>query len=424
MTTHFEDRDPFAVLRADDTPLDPSTDFRRRLRSRLEQGAALPKGIDMSITLDETPSATAGSPVVERPGALPYLTVGDGRAAIEWYTGVLGGRLRGEPITMDDGSVGHAEIEIGGGVVYLAETSPDLGLAAPAPGAVSVSLMLAVPDTDRAVAAARAGGATVQREPYEGHGSRTGAIIDPFGHRWMLTGPTRSQAVSRARRGDLIYPSLCVPDVEAAVRFYGSVLGWRYDPETRQVTNLGHRLGISSLGDVRTVFCVYAVDDLDTTRAAIVAAGGRDVTEPGGHPGSLDAVDDQGTRFAVYVPDVDEPRGALHPSGHGELTYLTVETRDSGALRDFYGSVLEWEFTAGRIDDGWEVDDARPQIGIAGGARTHAAVAMWAVDDIDGAVARVRQAGGEVISEPERMPYATVAECRDDQGLRFYLGQY
>ncbi|MGU3292846.1 VOC family protein [Williamsia sp. M5A3_1d] len=423
MTTHPEGRDPLAVLRADDTPLDPSADFRRRLRTRLERGATLPEGIDMSVTVTVT-QAAATAPVVERPGALPYLTVGDGRAAIEWYTTVLGGTLRGEPIVMDGGVIGHAEIEIGGGVVYLAEPAPDLGLVAPAPGAVSVSLMLAVPDTDRAVAAARAGGATVQREPYEGYGSRTGAIIDPFGHRWMLSGPSRSATVARVRRGDLIYPSLCVPDVDAAVRFYGSVLGWRYDPETRQVTNLGHRLGISSLDDLRTVFCVYAVDDLDAARTAIIAAGGRDVTEPGGHPGSLDGVDDQGIRFAVYVPDPDEPRGDLHPAGHGELTYLTIETPDSGALRDFYGSVLGWEFSAGRIDDGWEVDDARPQIGIAGGAEAHSAVAMWTVDDIDLAVSRVRQGGGEVISGPERMPYATVAECRDDQGVRFYLGQY
>ncbi|GAA1457361.1 VOC family protein [Williamsia maris] len=415
--------DPFSALRAVDRDTAPSAEFTRALRSRLERGADLPEGVTMSgVTTAEPIAQTAP----ERPGALPYLTVSDGMAAIDWYQAHLGARLRGEPILMDDGRVGHAEVEIGGGVIYLAAAFEEIGLAAPAPGGVSVSLVLAVDDADRAVDAARSGGATVQREPYEGHGSRTAVIIDPFGHRWMLSGPSRTQApvADRVRRGDVVYPSLCTPDVERAARFYGSVLGWRYDAETRQVTNLGHRLGLSSLGDLRSLFLVYAVPDLDLARKAIIAAGGADLTEPDGHPGSLDAADDQGARFAVYVPDPDETRGQQHPAGHGELTYITVHTPDSRAFRDFHSRVLGWEFTAGRIDDGWEVDDSRPRIGIAGGAVEYSAVAMWSVDDVDVAVARVVEMGGQVVSGPRREPYATVAECVDDQGVFFYLGQY
>ncbi|GGF08717.1 VOC family protein [Williamsia phyllosphaerae] len=415
--------DPFTALRAVDTDVDPASVFSRQLRARLERGADLPRGVVMSgVTADQT----APTGIIERPGALPYLTVADGLAAIDWYRAHLGARLRGEPILMDDGRVGHAELEIGGGVIYLAAAFDEIGLAAPAPGAVSVSLMLAVDNTDRALSAARAGGASVQREPYEGHGSRTAVIIDPFGHRWMLSGPVRTPTgvVDRVRPGDVVYPSLCTPDVERAVRFYGAVLGWRYDAETRQVTNLGHRLGLSTLGDLRSLFLVYAVADLEGAREAIVAAGGTDLTEADGHPGSLDASDDQGARFAVYVADPDEVRGEQHPAGHGELTYITVHTPDSRAFRDFHSRVLGWEFTAGRVDDGWEVDDSRPQIGIAGGADEYSVVAMWSVDDIEAAVTRVREAGGEVISGPERMPYATTAECVDDQGVRFYLGQY
>ena len=55
--------------------------------------------------------------------------------------------------------------------------------------AVSVSLMLHVADTDTALDRARERGRRVQRETYENYGSRNATIIDPFGHRWMLSGP-------------------------------------------------------------------------------------------------------------------------------------------------------------------------------------------------------------------------------------------
>jgi len=60
--------------------------------------------------------------------------------------------------------------------------------------------------------------------------------------------------------------------------------------------------------------------------------------------------------------------------------------------------------------------------GFAGGAAEPAIVAMFAVDDIDAAVARVRAAGGTA-TDPARQPYGITSDCVDDQGLRFYLGQ-
>jgi predicted enzyme related to lactoylglutathione lyase len=49
---------------------------------------------------------------------------------------------------------------------------------------------------------------------------------------------------------------------------------------------------------------------------------------------------------------------------------------------------------------------------------------MWTVADVDDAVARVRHAGGTVLQEPSRQPYGRMAECSDDQGGRFYLGEF
>ncbi|GAC70547.1 VOC family protein [Gordonia soli] len=430
--------DPFTALRASDLrtpePLAPDSEFARSLRDRLERGATLPRGVVMSSTTIETretdtPVGASTSPdtateVVERPGALPYLTVAGARDAIDWYVASLGARLRGEPIVMDDDRIGHAELEIGGGVIYIADEFADIGLTGPAPGHVSVSLMLPVADTDSALETARRGGATIQREPYEGYGTRGATIIDPFGHRWMLTGPSATPPPSTVRAGDVGYMSLNTPDVERAVAFYGAVLGWEYDEATRRVTNVGHPLGVVESDGPGTLFGAYAVDDLDAARERIVAAGGRAeqaVTRNGRTV--LDAVDDAGVAFAVYVPDPGDARLDQHPSGVGEMSYLTVSTRDSERFRRFYGSVLGWEFTAGRMADGWEADDVHPQVGIAGGADREVAVPMWNVADIDAAVQRVRDAGGRVITDPDPQPYGIMALCADDQETEFYLGQ-
>ncbi|MFE0752202.1 VOC family protein [Gordonia sp. NPDC058843] len=429
-------RDPLHVLNAArtpgfDDPVRPDRDFAAALRDRLERGATLPEGVVMATAtqFDAPESAPAGTPAaaetsVERPGALPYLAVAEPQAAIDWYVEALGARLRGEPIVMPDGVIGHAELELAGGAIYLAAEFPDLGLRAPAPGQVSVSLMVAVDDTDDAVATAARAGAAVTREPYEDHGTRTAVIVDPFGHRWMLSGPSKVTAAERVHQGDVGYMSLNTPDATRARRFYGDVLGWEFDAEGRRVTNVGHRLGIFETDGAPTMFCAYAVDDLEAARERIVAAGGQGEfgASPDGHR-LVDAVDDQGVRFAVYAPNPEDVRPDTHPRGPGAMTYLTVMTPDSGRFRAFYGSVLGWTFHGGRIDDGWEVDDSRPQVGLAGGADTAVAVPMWTTDDVVAAVERVRAAGGTVLEEPSTAPYGISARCTDDQGAQFYLGQ-
>lgn len=120
-----------------------------------------------AATISElTRPAAAGPP---RPAALPYLSVADARAAIDWYTNAFDAVVIGEPIVMADGRIGHAEIAIGDGVLYLADEYPEYGLKAPAPQAVSVSLMLHVVDADATLQKARDHGAVVEREPYENH---------------------------------------------------------------------------------------------------------------------------------------------------------------------------------------------------------------------------------------------------------------
>jgi predicted enzyme related to lactoylglutathione lyase len=366
----------------------------------------------------------ATAPAPPRPAASPYLAVPDARAAIAWYIDALEAAPIGEPIVMEDGRIGHAELQIGDGVLYLADEYPELGLRAPAPQANSVSLMLAVADTDATLERARTLGAQVQREPYENYGTRNAAFIDPSGHRWMLSGPVTGAAVP-IQHGDVGYVSVWVPDAERAAAFYGHVLGWTYDPATRQVTNTEQPVGIFSVAGPATLFCCYAVADLDGARQAIVAGGGRPgQTQDFDYGTVLDATDPAGAPFAVFLPKPGTRRPKLNGAGPGELSYITYEVPDSTAFKEFYSRLFFWTFEPGRVNDGWGVQGSQPMSGMAGGGRRAVTVPMWTVADIDAAVSRVIEAGGTVLQQPSRQDYGLMAECTDDQGSRFYLGQF
>jgi uncharacterized glyoxalase superfamily protein PhnB len=235
---------------------------------------------------------------------IPYLVVRDARAAISWYGEAFGAHTVGEPYR-DGDRIGHAELDLGGATLYLADAYPEQGLTGPEDGRVAVTLHLSVPDVDGAMSRAEAAGATVERPAADAPYGRTGVVVDPYGHRWMLQTPT--------------------------------------------------------------------------------------------------------------VPATPGPRP-------GDAVYLTLRVPDGARALDFYGAVLGWTATPGRVPDGWQVDGTTPMVGIGGGAAEPDTVPMYAVDDLEVAVAAVRTAGGQA-GEIERQPYGLSSLCRDDQGLPFWLGQ-
>jgi uncharacterized glyoxalase superfamily protein PhnB len=425
--------DPLTVLHGDDLPVQPDPAFAARLRARLESVLSLPNrtgevemsGTDIALAELNEPAVDPGvSTSPPRPAALPYLSVANAREAIAWYIETLGATLAGQMYEMDDGRIGHAELQIGDGVLYLADDYPELGLKAPRGQENSVSLMLFVSDTDATLERARAGGATVQLEAYEDHGARGATIIDPFGHRWMLSGPVTGAPI-QIQHGDVGYISVWTPDADRAAAFYGHVLGWNYDPQTHQVTNTKERIGLYSVDGPPTLFCCYAVADLAGARQAIVDGGGTvDELEHFDFGTLCGATDSQGASFGVYQPNPGQPRPDLNGSGPGELSYITYQVPDSTAFRAFYSRILFWTFEPGRIDDGWQVQQTHPMAGVAGGNSDPVTVPMWAVEDVGAAVTRVREAGGTVIDEPSQQAYGKSALCTDDQGSRFYLGEF
>ncbi|MGV0642540.1 VOC family protein [Mycolicibacterium sp. XJ2546] len=422
--------DPLTVLHGDELPVHPDPAFAARLRARLESAVSLPnrtQGVVMSGTdtaIAELAGTETAASSVPRSAALPYLAVSNAREAIAWYVDALGATLVGEPIVMDDGRIGHAELALAGGMFYLADEYPEIGMKSPAPQAASVMLMLAVPDADAAVERAREHGATVAGEVREAHGSRSAAIIDPFGHRWTLSGPLTG-AATPIQHGDVGYVAVWAPDADRAAAFYGHVLGWTYDPATRQVTNTEQRIGIVAAPGTPTMVCCYAVTDLAGARQSILDGGGSvgDVQEFD-FGAVLNATDPAGAPFAVFEPAPGTRRPKLNGAGPGELSYITYQVPDSTAFKAFYSRMLFWSFEPGRVEDGWGIQHTHPMAGLAGGATESVTVPMWTVEDVDAAVTRVVEAGGTVLDAPSQQSYGKSALCADDQGTRFYLGEF
>ena len=286
---------PFRSLARPIPPVEPDPAVAAALRERLRRAL-------LQQPVSSAPAPGGRSTMSQ---LIPYLAVRDARAALAWYADAFGARVVGDPYVMDDDRIGHAEVQVGDATVYLADEYPELGLVGPEDGKVSVSLHLTVPDVDAAVDRAVQVGAVLERPVYDAPYGRTGAIVDPYGHRWMLQTPAQA------------------------------------------------------------------------------------------------------------------PESTSRP---GDTVYLTLKVPDGARARDFYEAVLGWSAVPGRVPDGWQVQGTTPMTGIGGGSPEPAVVPMYAVDDIEVAVAAVRTAGGEA-GEIDRQPYGLTAECRDDQGLGFYLGQ-
>lgn len=123
----------------------------------------------------------------------PYLHVDNAREAIDWYVRVLGAREL-ERYEMDDGKIGHAELDLHGNVLYLADCSTGL----PMPqhyNQVPIGLYAIVPDVDDVFNRAIEAGASVDRPlADQSYGHRNGGFVDPFGHVWYVSTPIAAAA--------------------------------------------------------------------------------------------------------------------------------------------------------------------------------------------------------------------------------------
>ena len=248
------DESPFDSLHQPIERREPRPRFARDLRASLVARLGLdddpPPTIalpDRRITVPTTDRALAPTTPVT---ATIYLTVADGPGAIDWYVEALGA-VEAMRVVGDDGMIGHAELTIGTARIMLSSEYPEMGVVSPtALGGTPFAIHLDLPDVDAAYERAVAAGATAQMAPADQpHGARHGSIIDPYGHRWMLSqqletfdidtyadrsegtgftvqaGPGAAPTTDRARNGGL-WSNLWFDDCLGAVRYYVDVLGF------------------------------------------------------------------------------------------------------------------------------------------------------------------------------------------------------
>jgi PhnB protein len=128
--------------------------------------------------------------------ATPYLSIKGAESAIEFYQKAFGAteimRLR-----MPNGKVAHAQIKIGAALIMMADTDDKYHVEPPPLGASPVVIALQVESVDAFVArAVEAGAKVVIPVADQFYGERSGRLVDPFGHVWIIS--TRTEDLSPA----------------------------------------------------------------------------------------------------------------------------------------------------------------------------------------------------------------------------------
>ena len=121
------------------------------------------------------------------PRVSPHLSIAGAAEAIDFYKAVLGARERMR-LGMPDGTIAHAEIQVGDSVIMVGDEMP--GGSDPSPqtlGGSPVALFVYVENVDDVFKRAREAGAKTVQEPEDHfYGDRVAMFDDPFGHRWNI----------------------------------------------------------------------------------------------------------------------------------------------------------------------------------------------------------------------------------------------
>jgi uncharacterized protein len=249
------------------------------------------------------------------------------------------------------------------------------------------------------------------------------------------------------------------PDAEAAAAFYTGVFGWECE-DTMPADVPGQHFMCRLHGrDVAAIasrpqsappdpaWNTYVwVDDAAEAASRARAAGGTVLVEPfesldGGRIAIVG--DPAGAAIGVWQPGAH--RGAQLVNEPGAWSMSALSTRDTEACKRFYGAVFGWETETFDLGDAqmamWKLPGyvgGEPQQPVArdviatmvpadgGGAE---APARWNVDfwigDVDGAVGKASELGGQVISPPYDVPNVGMRQAviADPQGATLSLTQ-
>ena len=235
---------------------------------------------------------------------------------------------------------------------------------------------------------------------------------------------------------------LTVPDLDAALKFYGGLFGWEFEDageeagHYHQALKDGKRvagLGPNQPGSPPLAFWTTYLSgrDVDAHAQAITGAGGEVMFGPlevMGQGRMLVGKDPTGAMFGIWEPGAHA--GAQLVNENATLSWNELMTPDlDGAVR-FYGSVFDYTFeNLPQMPGGgyqlMKLGDAVVGGMLGLGGEDAKLPPYWLtyfmLDDVDAGFDRARELGGELLSEPHDSPYGRFAPVRDPQGAVFAL---
>jgi predicted enzyme related to lactoylglutathione lyase len=110
----------------------------------------------------------------------------------------------------------------------------------------------------------------------------------------------------------------------------------------------------------------------------------------------------------------------------GEVSFFELGVGDPKQARAFYGELFDsWKFETGPSGDGYVISTGSIPGGVHSGDPGAAVYVFFSVPDLDGALEKVTELGGEGgpldDSEENVAEFGRFALCKDDQGSSFGL---
>jgi predicted enzyme related to lactoylglutathione lyase len=244
--------------------------------------------------------------------------------------------------------------------------------------------------------------------------------------------------------GQFFWYDLMTTDCKAAETFYRSVMGW--DAKDSGVPGQTYTLlskGAAMVGGLmpipqearamgaRPCWTGYiAVDDVDAYVDRVKAAGGSLIRGPVDVPGMLRfavVADPHGAPFIIFRGFSEEAPPPVAPGTPGHVGWHELQAGDREADFAFYAGLFGW--TKGEAIE----SPAGPyQLFATGGAPVGGVMTkmpeapgpFWLyyvnVENVDGALTRVKKGGGQVCYGPMQVPGGSwIAQCIDPQGAMF-----
>jgi len=254
------------------------------------------------------------------------------------------------------------------------------------------------------------------------------------------------------KQGEFVWHDLATPDLDGATAFYSAVMGWTgeqmpgVDMAYIGFDSAGKTVGgamvlsdeMKQMGAPPNWTPCIATEDVDALCDKVGGLGGTVLNPPTEVPGGRFALvqDPQGAVFEVYqAGDKNGEAEQVAEVPDGDFCWYDLNTTDWEGARAFYRELFGWS-ESGVMNDSpggtyWMFKSQsgdRTVGGMSDMAKMMQVPAHWlcyvSVPDLDGALEKVKELGGQVMNGPMEVPGGDrIAHCMDAQGAAIALHQ-